>query len=83
MGGLATADLMVRGVLQSRDAYVALVQGADGKTFTAHVNDRLADGTIRSITPQGVVIAQEVNDPLSLIKVKEVRKGLRADDVKQ
>ena len=83
LGGLTTAELMLRGVLQSRGAYVALVQGPDGKTFTAHVNDRLADGTIRSITPQGLVIMQEVNDPLSLIKVKEVRKGLRADDVKQ
>jgi Tfp pilus assembly protein PilP len=82
--GMATADLMVRGVLQMRGAYVALVQGPDGRTFTAHVNDRLSDGTIRSITPQGVVIMQEVNDPLSLVKQKEVRKGLRtSDDGKQ
>jgi Tfp pilus assembly protein PilP len=82
--GLTTADLMVRGVLQMRGAYVALVQGPDGKSFTAHVSDHLADGTIRSITPQGVVIMQEVNDPLSLVKQKEVRKGLRTpDDGKQ
>ena len=75
---------VVTGVLQSRGGFVALVKGPDGKTFNAHVNDRLADGTIRSITPQGMVIMQEVNDPLSLVKVKEVRKGLRAsDDVKQ
>jgi Tfp pilus assembly protein PilP len=78
--GLTTADLMVRGVLQMRGAYVALVQGPDGRTFPAHVNDRLADGTIRSITPQGLVIMQEVNDPLSLVKQKEVRKGLKASD---
>jgi type IV pilus assembly protein PilP len=78
LGGLTTAELVVRGVLQSRGAYVALVSGPEGKTFTAHVNDRLADGTIRNITPQGLVIMQDVNDPLSLIKVREVRKGLRA-----
>jgi type IV pilus assembly protein PilP len=84
LGGLATADLMMSGVLQSRGAFIALVKTPEGKTLTAHVNDRLADGTIRSITPQGMVIMQEVNDPLSLVKVKEVRKGLRAsDDVKQ
>ena len=84
MSGLTTAELMVKGVLQSRGTYIALVSGPDGKTFTAHVNDRLVDGTIRSITPQGLVIMQEVNDPLSLIKQKEVRKGLRAtDDGKQ
>ena len=84
LSGLTTAELMVKGVLQSRGTYIALVSGPDGKTFTAHVNDRLVDGTIRSITPQGLVIMQEVNDPLSLIKQKEVRKGLRAtDDGKQ
>jgi type IV pilus assembly protein PilP len=84
LAGLSTAEVMLTGILQSRGAYVALVKAPDGKTFSAHVNDRVADGTIRSISPQGMVIMQEVNDPLSLVKVKEVRKGLRAsDDVKQ
>lgn len=78
LSNLTTTELMVRGVLQSRGAYIALVSGPEGKTFTAHVNDRLADGVIRNISPQGIVIMQEVNDPLSLIKQREVRKGLRA-----
>jgi type IV pilus assembly protein PilP len=83
LSGIATADLMVRGVLQSRGSYVAIVAGPDGKTFRAHVNDRLLDGVIRSVTPQGIVIMQEVNDPLSLVKQREVRKGLRtAEDGK-
>jgi Tfp pilus assembly protein PilP len=84
LSGLMTAEVMLRGVLQSQGTYIALVQGPDGKTYTAHVNDRLVDGTIRSITPQDLVIMQEVNDPLSLIKQREVRKGLRTmDDGKQ
>jgi Tfp pilus assembly protein PilP len=84
LGGLTTMELVLTGVLQTKGTFVALVKGPEGKTFTARVNDRLADGTIRSITAQGMVIMQEVNDPLSLVKVKEVRKGLRAsDDVKQ
>jgi type IV pilus assembly protein PilP len=83
VGGISTAELIVKGVLNSKGAYLALVSGPDGKTYTARVNDRLMDGTIRSITPQGVVIVQEVNDPLSLIKQREVRKGLRtAEDGK-
>ena len=84
LGNIETNELLLRGVMQSKGAYFALVQSPDGKTYTAHVNDHLADGVIRSITPQGMVIMQEVNDPLSLIKQREVRKGLRAsDDVKQ
>ncbi len=78
LGGLATIEVVLRGVLESRGAYVALVSGPDGRTYTAHADDRLLDGVIRSVTPQGLVIMQEVNDPLSLVKQREVRKGLRA-----
>jgi hypothetical protein len=83
LSGLATGDVMVRGVLQSRGAYVAMVSGPDGKTYAAHPNDRLLDGVIRTVTATGIVIMQEVNDPLSLVKQREVRKGLKvAEDVK-
>ena len=83
LSGVTTSELMLRGVLQSRGSYVAIVSGPDGKTYRAHVNDRLLDGVIRSVTPQGIVIMQEVNDPLSLVKQREVRKGLRtAEDGK-
>jgi type IV pilus assembly protein PilP len=80
LAGITTAEIVVKGVLTSKGSYIALVSGPDGKTYTAHVNDRLVDGTIRSITPQGLVVVQEVNDPLSLIKQREVRKGLRASE---
>ena len=83
LGGLATAEVMLRGIMQSRNSYVALLSGPDGKTFSARVNDRLLDGVIRTVTPQGIVIMQDVNDPLSLVKQREVRKGLRtAEDGK-
>ena len=83
LAGLTTGEVMLRGVIQSQSSYVALVSGPDGKTYSAHVNDRLLDGVIRSVTPQGLVIMQEVNDPLSLVKQREVRKGLRtAEDGK-
>jgi type IV pilus assembly protein PilO len=83
LAGLTTSQAMLRGVIQSRNSYVALLSGPDGKTFSARVNDRLLDGVIRSVTLQGIVIVQEVNDPLSLVKQREVRKGLRtAEDGK-
>jgi hypothetical protein len=83
VASLTTSEVMLRGVMQSRNSYVALISGPDGKTYSARVNDRLVDGVIRSVTPQGIVIMQEVNDPLSLVKQREVRKGLRtAEDGK-
>lgn len=72
------SDLIVRGVLQSGSTYLAMVQGPNGKTYVVHQGDSLRNGTIRSITPQGLVIVQEITDPLSTQKQREVRKLLRS-----
>ncbi len=77
VAGLQTAELVVRGMVQSRGTWVAMVAGPDGKAYTVRAGDRLADGVIRAVTAQAVVILQEVNDPLSLEKQREVRKFLR------
>ena len=82
--GLSVAEVSVRGVMQSRGALVAMIQGPDNKTHIVHAGDKLLDGTIKSVTPQGLIIVQEVNDPLSLSKTREVRKMLRSlEDAKE
>ncbi len=78
--GLETNAIVVRGIIQSRGAWLAMVAGPDGKVFTVRAGDKLFDGVIRSITAQAVVILQEVNDPLSLDKQREVRKFLRGGE---
>jgi len=72
------AEISVRGVMQSRGSLVAMIQGPDNKTYLVHQGDKLLDGTIKSVTPQGLIVIQEVNDPLSLVKQREVRKLLRS-----
>jgi Tfp pilus assembly protein PilP len=82
--GLTIGEITVRGVMQSRGALVAMIQGPDNKTYLVHQGDKLLDGTIKTVTPQGLVLVQEVNDPLSLIKTREVRKLLRSlEDAKE
>jgi len=78
--GLETNSIVVRGVMQSRGAWLAMVAGADGKVHNVRAGDKLFDGVIRTITAQAVVILQEVNDPLSLDKQREVRKFLRGGE---
>jgi hypothetical protein len=75
--GMAVNEISVRGVLEARGKLVAMVKGPDNKTYIVHQGDRLLDGAIKSITPQGLVIEQEINDPLSVVKQREVRKLLR------
>ena len=78
--GLMTAEVTVRGIVQTRGAFVAMVAGADGKVYSVRAGDKLADGVVRTVTADAVVIVQEVNDPLSLEKQREVRKLLRGGE---
>lgn len=78
--GLMTGELVVRGIIQTRGAWVAMVNGADKKVYSVRAGDRIGDGVISNVTAQAVVILQEVNDPLSLEKQREVRKLLRGGE---
>jgi Tfp pilus assembly protein PilP len=82
LAGLTADELVVRGIIQSRGAWVAMVSGPSGKVYNVRPGDRLADGTIRSINAESVEILQQVNDPLSLEKQREVRKFLRGGEPK-
>jgi Tfp pilus assembly protein PilP len=75
---MTVGEISVRGVMQSRGALVAMVKGPDNKTYLVHPGDKLLDGTIKTITPEGLIVVQQVNDPLSLVKQREIRKLLRS-----
>ena len=84
VAAMTVAEISVRGILQSRGMLIAMVQGPDNKTYMLRQGDRLADGAVQAVTAEGLVIMQEVNDPLSLVKQRVVRKPLRSlEDVKQ
>jgi Tfp pilus assembly protein PilP len=80
---MTVSEVSVRGVLKSRGTFIGQIQGPDKKAYVVHAGDKLLDGVIKAVTPQGLVILQEVNDPLSLVKQREVTKRLRSlEDVK-
>jgi len=78
LAGLSVNELSVRGVMQSKGQFIGMVQGPDGKTYMAHAGDKLLDGTVRAVNAEGLIIVQEVSDPLSLVKQREVSKKLRS-----
>lgn len=82
--GMMVSEISVRGILQGKTGLVAMVKGPDNKTYIVHQGDKFLDGRIKTITPQGLIIIQEVNDPLSLVKQREIRKLLRSlEDAKE
>jgi type IV pilus assembly protein PilP len=78
--GLLINEVSVKGIVRNNSGFVALIQGPDNKTYVVKAGDRLMDGTVKSIVQDAVVFSQDVNDPLSLVKQKEIRKTLRSAD---
>jgi Tfp pilus assembly protein PilP len=76
--GLLINEVSVKGIVRNSSGFVALIQGSDNKTYVVKAGDRLLDGTVKSIVQDAVVFSQDVNDPLSLVKQKEIRKPLRS-----
>jgi Tfp pilus assembly protein PilP len=81
VAGLLIGEVTVRGVVQDRSGFIAMIQGPDRKTFIVRAGEVLLDGSIKAITGDAIVFAQDVADPLATVKQKEVRKSVRpADD---
>lgn len=80
LAGLGTGEVTLRGILASEGGYVAMLLGSDKKTYIVRTGDHLADGTIRTITEDALVIVQRANDPQSQQKLREVHKTLRRID---
>lgn len=80
--GIAVDELSVKGIVFTNGAFVAMVSGAAGKTqtYTVKAGSKLYDGTVRAIDARSVVIVQQVSDPLSVEKQREVRKLLRTQE---
>jgi hypothetical protein len=77
LGGLLIGEVTVKGVLRDKSGFIAMLQAPDNKTYNVRVGDRLLDGSVKSINQDKVIFSQDVNDPLSLVKQREVPKLVR------
>jgi len=79
LSGQMVGELTVKGVIKAKAGFVAILQASDNKTYIGRPGDRVLDGSIKSIAQDAVVFSQDVNDPLSLVKEREVRKAIRPE----
>jgi len=75
--GLLINEVVVKGIVRDKSGFIGMIQGPDTKTHIVRAGDKLMDGTVKSITADTVVFSQDVTDPLSLVKQREVRKAVR------
>ncbi len=78
--GLLINEISIKGIIRDRSGFIAMIQGADNRTYVVRAGDRLMDGTVKAIVQDTVVFSQDVTDPLSLVKQKEIRKNLRSTE---
>jgi len=77
LAGFLINEVVVTGIVRSGPSLVATLRGPDNKTYIVRSGERLMDGTVKSISDKQVVFSQDVNDPLSLIKQREIPKSVR------
>jgi len=66
--------------LAARPGFIALFLGADGRSYPVANGQRLYDGVVIGVDATSVTFRQEVTDPLSPAKTREVRKSLYASE---
>jgi len=80
LAGMLIGEVTVKGVMRTtRGDFVALLQAPDSRTYIARSGDKVMDGAVKTITAAEVVFTQDVTDPLSLVKQREVRKTIRPE----
>jgi Tfp pilus assembly protein PilP len=89
MEGFLIQEVALKGIVKTtgggtgvaqKPGYIAIFLGADGKSYFVTTGQRLYDGVIVAIDPTSVTFRQEVTDPLSPVKTREVRKSLYASE---
>jgi Tfp pilus assembly protein PilP len=87
MEGFLIQEVALKGVVRTKGGglgsareagFIAVLLGADGKSYFVKTGQRLYDGVIVGVDASSVTFRQEVTDPLSPVKTREVRKSLNA-----
>jgi Tfp pilus assembly protein PilP len=76
MEGFLIQEVALKGIVQTKEGYIAMIQGPDGKSYFCHPGQRLFDGTITAMDQKTVTFRQDVSDPLSPVKVRDQKKSL-------
>lgn len=77
LAGVLISEATVTGIWKGASGYIATLRAPDNKTYIVKPGERLLDGTVKTISATQVVFSQDVNDPLSLVKQREIPKSIR------
>jgi Tfp pilus assembly protein PilP len=85
MEGFLIQEVALKGIVKTggggagiatRPGYIAIFLGTDGKSYFVTTGQRLYDGVITAVDATSVSFRQEVTDPLSPVKTRDLKKSL-------
>lgn len=85
MSGFLIQEVALKGIVKQtgqgygaadKAGYIAMFLGTDGKSYFVTVGQRLFDGEIIAIDAANVTFRQEVTDPLSPVRTREIKQSL-------
>ena len=76
MEGFLIQEVALKGIVKDAKGFTAMLVGTDGKSYFVKVGQRLFDGVITAIDASTVTFRQEVTDPLSSVRSRDVKKTL-------
>jgi Tfp pilus assembly protein PilP len=76
MEGFLIQEVALKGIVKDSKGFTAMLLGTDGKSYFCKVGQRLFDGVITAIDASTVTFRQEVTDPLSSVRSRDVKKTL-------
>ena len=83
MEGFLIQEVALKGIVKtrrrrtgiaSRRGYIAIFLGTDGKSYFVTTGQRLFDGVITAVDATSVSFRQEVTDPLSPVKTRDIEE---------
>jgi type IV pilus assembly protein PilP len=74
--GFLIQEVALKGVVKTPEGFTAMVLGPDGKSYFVKLGQRFYDGAVTALDGSSVTFRQEVADPLSPVRTREVRKSL-------
>jgi Tfp pilus assembly protein PilP len=89
MEGFLIQEVALKGIVRTAGGgmgiaadpgFIATFLGADGKSYFVRTGQRLYDGVITAVDATSVTFRQDVTDPLSPVKSREVQKSLYASE---
>lgn len=76
--GFLLQETSLKGVVKNVDGWIAVLEGPDRKGYFVRIGQRLHDGVITAIDAAGLTFRQEITDPLSPAKSRDVRRLLNS-----